>query len=64
MYPNFLGIGAQKSGTTWLHDNLARHPQVWLPPVKEIHYFDRPDLSLGSRLFGDAERLCKGRGAS
>jgi sulfotransferase family protein len=61
MYPNFLGIGAQKSGTTWLHDNLARHPQVWLPPVKEIHYFDRPDLSLGSRLFGDAERLCKGR---
>jgi hypothetical protein len=61
MYPEFLGIGAQKSGTTWLHDNLARHPQVWLPPVKEIHYFDRPHVSLGSRLFGQAERLCKGR---
>jgi hypothetical protein len=61
MYPDFLGIGAQKSGTTWLHDNLARHPQVWLPPVKEIHYFDRPDVSLRSRLFGRTEHLCKGR---
>lgn len=39
-YPDFLGIGAQKAGTSWLHRNLASHPKVWLPPVKEIHYFD------------------------
>jgi len=39
MYPDFLCIGAQKAGTTWLHANLETHPQVWLPPVKEIHYF-------------------------
>ncbi len=38
MYPDFLGIGAQKSGTTWLHDKLWRHPQVWLPPIKELHH--------------------------
>jgi len=40
MGPNFLCIGAQKSGTTWLHRNLVPHPEIWLPPVKEIHYFD------------------------
>lgn len=39
--PHFLGIGAPKAGTTWLYENLRQHPQVWLPPLKEIHYFDR-----------------------
>jgi hypothetical protein len=41
MYPDFVGIGAQKCGTTWLHQNLRAHPEVWLPPVKELHYFDQ-----------------------
>ena len=36
----FLGIGAARSGTTWLHENLRHHPQVWVPPAKELHYFD------------------------
>jgi hypothetical protein len=40
MFPNFLCIGAQKSGTTWLYENLKQHPEVWLTPVKEIHFFD------------------------
>jgi hypothetical protein len=39
-YPDFLCIGAQKAGTTWLHQALAGHPDLWLPPLKEIHYFD------------------------
>lgn len=38
--PSFLCIGAQKAGTTWLFDKLSRHPQVWMPPLKELHYFD------------------------
>lgn len=42
MNPGFLCIGAQKAGTTWLYHNLKNHPQVWLPPVKELHYFDYP----------------------
>jgi hypothetical protein len=37
--PRFLGIGAQKAGTTTLHTLLAAHPQVYLPPVKEVHFF-------------------------
>lgn len=40
-YPTFLGIGAQKAGTTWLYKFLKRHPDVWMPTVKELHYFDR-----------------------
>lgn len=42
MYPHFLVIGAQKAGTTWLDRNLRTHPLIWLPPEKEIHYFDLP----------------------
>jgi hypothetical protein len=36
----FVGIGAQKSGTTWLARMLADHPNIFVTPVKEIHYFD------------------------
>ena len=39
-FPEFLGIGAQKSGTTWLYENLKKHPQLYLPKTKEIHFFD------------------------
>lgn len=38
--PHFLIIGAQKAGTTWLAANLARHPQIHLPPY-ELHFFDK-----------------------
>lgn len=37
--PHFLGLGAQKAGTTSLHCWLAQHPQVFLPDCKELHYF-------------------------
>jgi hypothetical protein len=38
--PDFLGIGAQKAGTTWLHSNFRAHPQIYIPSKKELHYFD------------------------
>jgi len=38
---DFLGIGAQKAGTTWLYTNLARHPQILFPAGKEVHFWDR-----------------------
>ena len=37
---DFLGIGVQKGGTTWLYHQLARHPQVAFPRGKEVHYWD------------------------
>lgn len=35
-----LGIGAPKSGTTWLFDYLNGRPEIYMSPVKEMHYFD------------------------
>lgn len=40
MLPHFLCIGAQEAGTTWLYQRLNEHPDVWMPPIKELHYFD------------------------
>ena len=37
---DFLGIGAQKAGTTWLFRNLERHPQARFPAGKEVHFWD------------------------
>lgn len=35
-----LGIGAQKSGTTWMYDYLSNHPDCHFRPIKELHYFN------------------------
>ena len=40
-FPDFLCIGAQKAGTSWLHRNLRQHSRLWLPVIKELHYFDK-----------------------
>jgi hypothetical protein len=37
--PNFLIIGAAKSGTTTLYEYLNRHPQIYLSPIKEPQFF-------------------------
>ena len=62
-FPDFLGIGAQKAGTSWLHKNLRCHPQIYMPKTKELHYFDwRPHRSLNTyaREFAGGEALVKG----
>jgi hypothetical protein len=38
--PSFFCVGAQKAGTTALHNYLARHPDIFLPGVKETHFFN------------------------
>ena len=35
----FLGLGAQKSGTTWLARYLDDWPEMSLPLFKEVHYW-------------------------
>jgi hypothetical protein len=39
--PNFIIIGAQKSGTTSLYFYLQQHPKIRISNVKEIHYFTK-----------------------
>jgi hypothetical protein len=39
--PDFLCVGAQKGGTSWLYRQLDAHADFWMPPFKELHYLDR-----------------------
>ncbi len=38
---DFIGVGAQKAGTTWLFERLSELPDFSMPIIKEFHYFDR-----------------------
>ena len=42
--PEFIIIGAQKTGTTWLWSMIDQHPGTSLPEEKEIHYFGSSEL--------------------
>lgn len=42
--PTFLGVGAPRTGTSWLAANLRKHDEIWMTPVKEVHYFDKRHL--------------------
>jgi len=35
----FLGIGAQKSGTSWLSNYFKSHPEILMSPIKEMTFF-------------------------
>jgi len=40
--PNFVGIGLPRSGSTWLHELFATHPDVYVPARrKEVRFFDQ-----------------------
>jgi hypothetical protein len=39
---SFVGVGPQRTGTTWLHEVMSYHPALCLPHnVKETMFFDR-----------------------
>jgi hypothetical protein len=58
MLPNFLVLGAPRSGTTWLHAVLCQHPDVHVPDSKEPDFLNRRILtepfSVYTRLFDPA----------
>lgn len=38
----FVAVGPQRTGSTWIYENLRRHPELCLSPkVKESFFFDR-----------------------
>jgi hypothetical protein len=39
---DFALVGAPRSGTTWLWNCLRQHPDVYVPRVKELRFFNRP----------------------
>lgn len=40
---DFIGIGVEKAGTTWLADCLRRHENIYIPEIKEIFFFNDYD---------------------
>lgn len=42
--PDFIIIGAAKSGTTTLYQYLCQHPQIYMSTPKEPEYFARDDI--------------------
>lgn len=54
--PDFIGIGMERAGTSWLFYMLASHPEIWVPPIKELHYFDSLESSENWR-FGPHLRM-------
>ncbi len=38
--PDFLGLGAERAGTSWIYACLYEHPEI-CAPEKELHFFSR-----------------------
>jgi hypothetical protein len=51
--PDFLVVGAAKSGTTALYHYLNQHPEVFLSPIKETNFFALKDKELSFNGPGD-----------
>lgn len=59
--PNFLIVGAMKSGTTSLWRYLKQHPQIYMPSLKEPRLLASSIfLKLGNELY-PFQRVCKSR---
>lgn len=60
--PQFLIAGAPKCGTTSLAAALALHPDLYLPPIKEVMFFNKEEnwkrgLEWYARYF-DGDKIC------
>ena len=40
-FPDFMIVGPQRTGTTWLHAQLRFHPEIFLSEPKELFFFSR-----------------------
>ncbi len=55
--PNFLIIGAPKAGTSSIYAYLQQHPDVYMSPVKEPHFFMVENEKVNLQGPGDQERF-------
>lgn len=63
--PDFIFIGPDKSGSTWIHKVLAWHPEVFVAASKELEFFDNyfdRGLKWYLRHFQDASKAHKALG--
>ncbi len=57
--PNFLLMGAPKAGTSALYAYLSQHPQVYMSPVKEPHFFMIENEKVNFQGPGDQDRFSR-----
>jgi Sulfotransferase family len=50
-WPNLFLIGAAKAGTTSVYHELARHPAIYMSPIKEPHFFSRIEPASSRKAF-------------
>ena len=60
--PSFLCVGAQKAGTSTLHDILIQHPDVFLPATKETCFFRDDDKYAAGLEYYEKEFFSRARG--
>lgn len=48
--PNFLIVGSQKSGTSWLHRSLGHSKYIFATQVKELNFFNQADFDAPDKL--------------
>ena len=56
-FPDFLGIGANRGGSSWLYRVLAHHPQLWLRDYLTGDAFRTSGDGLFANLAWDAHYL-------
>lgn len=47
-FPDFMVIGPQRTGTSWIHECLRWHPEIRWPRHRELYFFSRlskPDMT-------------------
>ena len=54
---DFIGLGAQKSGTSWIYACLYEHPDICCP-FKELHYFSRDRFEKGRAWYEEHFSKC------
>lgn len=52
-----MGIGVQRGATGWVFRHLIQHPDVWMPPLKELHHFDVIDPVLARKPYRYGQNL-------
>lgn len=55
---NFIGLGAQKAGTSWVYACLYEHPEI-CAPIKELHFFSRERFANGKEWYENHFSACK-----
>lgn len=57
--PDFLGLGAERAGTSWIYACLQEHPELCMPE-KELHFFSRdPYWNRGLEAYADNFASCR-----